>query len=162
MEIPATGKAIFAWEEAAKRNETLVQLIAGGREKITRILMDLVSDDVVAGAVEIAATVHLLLVGNARTLDVTISGTPDEPIIEIELWPTMAPAVQAKIVEKPLNPGISAGIRTRTWTFSYPDKPAFQLTHRRVTDQYPDEAARAAFARGLAELAGWPFPAPPK
>jgi hypothetical protein len=159
MHLDATGKLVFGWERLASDDDTR-QLLAESREYVTKILIDLVSDDVAALPVDIQgdSSPHLVLIAASGALDMSISGTPDEPVVTTELWPTTTPPIQAKVTEGPLNPGQSEGPRERTWTFSYPGKQPFEVTHRRAADQYPDDLARAQFARKIAEKAGWPLP----
>jgi hypothetical protein len=148
------------WERAVSGEDTRA-LFLNARDDAEQILADLVKDDVRALAV---APLTLALVAGEAILNMTISGTPAEPVITVELWPTRVPTVSVTMVERFESPATSDSPRQRTWTFSSADTQPITVSHRKVAAPFPGELERAEFARLIAEKAGWPFPSqtPPK
>jgi hypothetical protein len=152
----AARKLVMQWEHAASETDTRT-LFLNARDDAAQVLADLVTDDVRALAV---APLTLALVAGEAILSMTISGTPEEPMITVELWPTRLPTVRVAMVERFESLGKADSPRQRTWTFSPADAQPITVSHRRVAAPFPDESERADFARLIAERAGWPFPSP--
>jgi hypothetical protein len=108
------------WEHAASGTDTRM-LFLNARDDAAQVLADFVEDDVRALAV---APLTLVLVAGEAILNMTISGTPADPVITVELWPTRLPTVKVKMVERLENSEAPNSPRQRIWTFSSAD------THR--------------------------------
>jgi hypothetical protein len=119
------------------------------------VLVDLVADGVCAQAV---APLKLALLAPEALLTMTIAGSPQEPLITVELWPTRVPAITITMVESLQSPGNPTGPRIRTWTFASSETEPISISDRRVVSSFADESERARFAREIARRAGWPLP----
>jgi len=142
------------WEHAASGTDTRT-LFLNARDDAAQVLADLVKDDVRGLAV---APLTLVLVAGEAILNMTISETPAEPVVTVELWPTRLPTVRVTMVERLESSGKPNSPRQRIWTFSSADTQPITVSHRKVAAPFPDESERAEFARLIAERAGWPFP----
>jgi hypothetical protein len=150
----AVRKLVMQWEHAAGGIDTRT-LFLNARDDVAQVLADLVKDDARALAV---APLTLVIIAGEAILNMTISGTPAEPVITAELWPARLPAIMVTMVERFESPGKPDSPRQRTWTFTPADAQPITVSHRRVAAPFRDESERAEFARLIAERAGWPFP----
>jgi hypothetical protein len=150
----AARKLVTQWEPAASGTDTRM-LFLNARDDVAQILADLVKDDARALAV---ASLTLALIAGEAILNMTISGTPVEPVITAELWPTRLSTIRVTMVERFESPGKPDSPRQHMWTFSPADAQPITVSHRRVAAPFADELERAEFARLIAKRAGWPFP----
>lgn len=96
MEDAAARKLVIQWEHAASGTDPRT-LFLNARDDAAQVLADLVKDDVRALAV---APLMLVLIAGEAILNMTISGTPADPVITVELWPTRLPTVRVTMVER--------------------------------------------------------------
>jgi hypothetical protein len=97
----AVRKLVMQWEHAASGIDTRT-LFLNARDDVAQVLADLVKDDARALAV---APLTLVIIAGEAILNMTISGTPAEPVITAELWPARLPAIMVTMVERFESPG---------------------------------------------------------
>jgi hypothetical protein len=157
VEVATASKIVMQWEHAASGTDTRT-LFLNARDDAAQVLADLIKDDIHALAV---APLTLVLVAGEAILNMTISETPADPVITVELWPIRLPTVRVTMVDRLEKSEDPNSPRQRIWTFSSADTQPITISHGRVAAPFPDESKRAEFARLIAEKAGWPFPSPP-
>jgi hypothetical protein len=129
----AVRKLVMQWEHAASGIDTRT-LFLNARDDVAQVLTDLVKDDARALAV---APLTLVIIAGEAILNMTISGTPAEPVITAELWPARLPAIMVTMVERFESPGKPDSPRQRTWTFTPADAQPITVSHRRVAAPFP-------------------------
>lgn len=150
---------LVAW---AKQPGADPHLLAAARGELLDILDRLVSDDMMAqavGSLDGTETPSLMLVGTTGILDISVAGTSEEPVIEVELMHLKLPPIGVTLTDKLEASEAGAGRRREwTWVFDFEGRSPVTVTHFGAASAHGQQD-RLAFALKIAHFAGWPLPA---
>jgi hypothetical protein len=166
MHQDTAAALLTRWSQEEGSDE---RLHAAARGELLDLLGELVADDANAQPVKSAdgTPPSLLIVGAAALLDIELTGTVKEPVIEVELLPLpnttfgIRIAVVDELEPAPREPQAERR-RQRRWRVRFEGKPYdTEQMHLVRAELYEREEDKRTFVLHLAQLAGWPLPAEP-
>jgi len=111
------------------------------------------------GSLDGAESPSLMLVGATGIIDISVAGSPEEPVIGVELLHVKLPPIGVTLTDKLEASQADAGRRREwTWVFDFEGRPPVTVTHFAAVDAHGQQD-RLAFALKIAHFAGWPLPA---